>query len=203
MTIEAIFISAIVISLLHGLIPSHWMPLLVLGKTFKWSQRKLLWISFKAAFFHSISTVIIGISIALLGKELEAELDIFTHAISAAILILIGIWFLFRHYHHHHFHLEDVKDKSVNKIILSLNIAMFFSPCLEVTGQFLLLGSKGFNAVLLLALVYTLITIASMLIWVSISSKLMSKIDSHKWEHNIGLASGIILILTGVLLYLF
>ena len=201
MTVEAVFISAIAISLLHGLIPSHWMPLLVLGKNFKWSHRKVLWISFQAAFFHSISTVIIGVSIALLGKELEAELDIFTHAISAAILILIGIWFLFRHYHHHHFHLEDVKTKSMAKIIISLNVAMFFSPCLEVTGQFLLLGSQSFSMVILLAVVYTLITILSMLVWVGIANKLMTKIDSHKWEHNIGLASGIILILTGVLMY--
>ena len=198
---NTVLISALLISLLHGLIPSHWLPILVLSKNFGWTNRRTNLISLQAAFFHALSTVIIGVAIALLGKELQGELELFTHAISAALLILIGLWFLFRHYHHHHFHLEKVKDKSISKIIFSLNLAMFFSPCLEVTGQFFILGAQGFNKVIILAILYTAITIGSMLVWVIIARKIINRIDTHRWEHNIGLASGIILILTGVLMY--
>jgi hypothetical protein len=51
----------------------------------------------------------------------------------------------------------------------------------------------------LVAIMYTVISIAGMLIWVRIVYKGMLKLDWHKWEHNAGIITGLILIATGII----
>ncbi len=201
MSIGTIFITAVVISFLHGLIPSHWAPILILSKNYNWDNKRLYWISLQASISHALSTIIIGFSLALLGKELQDQMEFLSHTISASIIILLGLWFLFRHYHHHHFHIEKMQGKSEKQVTRSLILAMFFAPCMEVSPLYGMLGAEGFYTVLLLSFVYLLITVGSMMAWIGIGKKLMQKIDAHKWEHNIGLLSGIVLILAGILLY--
>ncbi|MBS3913175.1 MAG: hypothetical protein KG003_01650 [Bacteroidetes bacterium] len=189
--------AAIVISLLHGLIPSHWLPLVAIGKNMHWSRQKLMRTTLFAAVAHALSTVIIGFAVAFLGKYLGEKLEWFTHIIPALILGLLGIWFIYRHYTHHHFHLHaHHKD---NDIILPVLLAMFLSPCLEIEGYFFSLGVFGFQWVLLLSVVYFVLTVISMYFWVFVAVKGVAKINSHKWEHNSGMITGVVLVISGVL----
>jgi hypothetical protein len=62
---------AIVISLLHGLIPSHWLPLVAIGRNRHWSRAHIMRFTLFAAIAHAGSTVLIGLLVAGLGKYLS------------------------------------------------------------------------------------------------------------------------------------
>jgi nickel/cobalt exporter len=196
----SIIIGSLLISLLHAVIPNHWLPVLAIGKKEGWSLAETSRITFIAGLAHVISTVIIGLLLGLIGKELTEHIEDFTRIIAPSVLILIGLYFIRQHYTHHHFHLQPelIKRKTKRTIILSLVLAMFLSPCMEIEAYFLLAGSKGWYVLVGVALMYSVISIAGMLIWVRIVYKGLLKLNWHKWEHNAGIITGLVLIVTGI-----
>ena len=196
-----ILTGSILISLLHAVIPNHWLPVLAIGRKEGWSLAETTRITFISGLSHVISTVLIGILLGLIGEELADHLDSFTHVIAPAILILLGFFFIRQHYKHHHFQVdkEKIEKKTKRSIITALVIAMFLSPCMEIEAYFLLAGTKGWQVMALIAFMYSVITIAGMLIWVRIVYKGLLKLNWHKWEHNAGIITGITLIATGII----
>jgi len=196
-----IIIGSLLISLLHAVIPNHWLPVLAIGKKEGWSLSETSRVTFVAGLAHVISTVIIGFILGLIGSKLSVHINNFTRIIGPIVLILMGLYFVWQHYIHHHFHLhnERLEKKTKRSIILALIVAMFFSPCLEIEAYFLLAGAKGWYFMAAIALMYSLVSIAGMLIWIRIGYKGLKKLNSHKWEHNAGIVTGIVLIVTGVI----
>lgn len=181
---QSIIVGNFLISVLHALIPNHWLPVLAIGKKEGWSLAETSRITFIAGIAHVISTVIIGLLLGLIGSELTEHIEHFTHIIGPSVLILIGLYFLRQHYKHHHFHLEKkkIEKKSKSAIVLALVIAMFLSPCMEIEAYFLLAGSKGWQALAAIAAMYSIITIAGMLIWIRIVYKGLLKLNWHRWS---------------------
>jgi hypothetical protein len=197
----SVLIGSILISLLHAIIPNHWLPVLAIGRKEQWDLKETEKITLISGLAHVASTVLIGIIIGVIGVELSESFENFTHIIAPAMLVLIGFYFIRQHYIHHHFHVNTVKTagRPKRKIIAALVLAMFLSPCLEIEAYFLIAGTKGWWMLLLIASIYTVVTITGMLLWIRIAYKGMLKLNWHKWEHNAGLISGIVLVATGVL----
>ena len=197
----SIITGSLIISLLHAIIPNHWLPVLAIGKKEGWSLNETSRVTFIAGLSHVISTVIIGALLALIGKELATHVEHFTHVIAPSILILLGLYFIRQHYRHRHFQVEKerLEKKTKASIITALVIAMFFSPCMEIEAYFLLAGTKGWYMMALIALLYSVVTITGMLIWVRVVYKGLLKLDWHKWEHNAGIITGATLVATGIL----
>lgn len=200
-----ILTGAIIISLLHALIPNHWLPILAIGKQSKWSINKVTKITFYTATAHVLSTVVIGLILGFLGYALSENIETIVHYVAPTILIVMGLYFIYQHYHHNHFHLHKgpKNNASEKKIILSLVIAMLLSPCMEIEPLFLLAGTQSTSLLLTIALAYSLISIIGMLVFVRIAYKGILKFDSHKLEHNAGIITGIVLLLTGIASFYF
>ena len=115
----SIFVGCLLISLLHAVIPNHWLPVLAIGRKEGWSLAETSRITFIAGMAHVISTIIIGVLLAMIGSELTTHIEDFTKIIGPSILILIGLYFVRQHYTHHHFHLEKSKLKRRAKVPLS------------------------------------------------------------------------------------
>ncbi|MCB9054351.1 MAG: hypothetical protein H6549_00690 [Chitinophagales bacterium] len=198
---NSILIGSIFISLLHGVIPNHWLPVLAIGRKEGWNLAETTRVTFIAGIAHVISTVIIGVLLAMIGSELTTHIKDFTKIIGPSILILVGLYFVRQHYTHHHFHLEkgQIEKKGKGKVIIALVIAMFLSPCMEIEAYFLLAGGKGWYMLAAMAIMYSVITITGMLIWIRIVYKGLLKLNWHKWEHNAGIITGIVLIVTGII----
>lgn len=196
----SIIIGSFLISLLHAVIPNHWLPVLAIGKKEGWSLAETSRITFIAGITHVLSTIILGVLLGLIGSELTEHIEQFTHIIGPGILILMGLYFIRQHYKHHHFHAqkEITKKKSKKSIILTLIIAMFLSPCMEIEVYFLLAGAEGWYVMAAIASMYSIITIAGMLIWIRIVYRGLLKLNWHKWEHNAGIITGFVLIVTGI-----
>lgn len=71
---------------------------------------------------------------------------------------------------------------------------MFLSPCLEIEAYFLSAGAKGWQSVLLVALIYNIITISGMLVMVSLGRRGLSQVNPHWFEHNENLITGLTLV---------
>lgn len=199
-----LFISVLAISILHAILPNHWLPVVAISRQMGWDGRKTAGITMLAALAHSLSTVIIGILLALGGMTLDGILPYFKY-IAAGILITLGILFVWRHQHHKHFHLREFRmttNTNMGVIIGSLLLAMFLSPCLEVGALFLVAGTKGMALTMIIALIYTVTSALGMTLFAWLALHGLKKMDWHKLEHSSGLISGVILILTG-LMFLF
>ena len=197
----SILIGALILSLLHAVIPNHWLPVIAIGRKEQWSTAEVTRITLICALAHGISTVLIGAVLGYVGAKLDSSLTHFTNIIAPVILVLMGLVFIYRHHRHKHFHINESVDKRKNKsaIVAALVIAMFFSPCMEIEAYFLLAGSKGWYVLAGIATMYSFITIGGMLIWISIAYKGLIKLNWHKWEHNAGIITGFILIATGII----
>lgn len=199
-----LIIGTVTISVLHGLIPSHWIPILALESKYKWPHSYTIRITLIAALSHALSTVLLGFAIGLLSVKLSAAYEPVFKIISSGILVVLGIVFILRHHGHRHFQLHNenqLKQESHGKIILVLFLSMFLSPCLEVEGYYVLAGGLGLSYILLVSIIYVVISIAGIVLWISFARKVLNRVNAHKIEHNSGLISGCVLIATGLLNY--
>lgn len=199
----SIIVGSLLISFLHAVIPNHWLPIVAIGRKDGWSLSETSRITFIAGLAHVFSTVIIGFLLGIIGDTLTKYMADFTRIIGPIILVLMGLYFVRQHYTHHHFHLQknQLVKKTKRSIIVALIIAMFLSPCMEIEAYFLLAGTRGWYMMLLIALMYSVISIAGMMVWVRIVYRGTLKLNWHKWEHNAGIITGLILMATGVLAY--
>jgi nickel/cobalt transporter (NicO) family protein len=189
------------LSFFHALIPSHWLPILAVSRREHWTVAKTLRITFIVGMAHVLSTVLLGVAIAAMGMQLDNWMHTFTKWFSPALLCLLGGYYIYQHYYHHHFHLHEQPTKW--GIVASLAVSMFFSPCLEIEGYFLAAAPFGWAFILQIALVYCLTSVAGMMIWMTLAINGLKKLDWHAWEHNAGLVTGILLMVSGLLLFVF
>ncbi len=199
----SIITGSIILSLLHAAIPNHWLPVIAIGRREDWSVSEVRKITFYAAASHGLSTILLGVALSILGAALSESVHSFTHWIAPVILILTGIVFIYRHYHHKHFHISppDRKRRSKVNLVITLVLAMFLSPCMEIEAYFLLAGTIGWWLVAFIASVYLIITITGMVILSSMAYKSVLKLNWHTLEHNAGIITGITLVATGIFAY--
>ncbi len=199
----SIITGALIISLLHAVIPNHWLPVIAIGRKEEWTVKEVTEVTFISAVAHGTSTIIIGLILALVGKKLGNNLQHFTTIIAPAILILMGLFFIYRHHRHKHFHVNgELKKKKTKKAtITALVIAMIFSPCMEIEAYFLLAGAYPGWLTWLIALLYLLITTAGMVMLVRLAYKGLLKLNWHSLEHNAGIITGLTLVVTGIITF--
>ena len=175
--------------------------MLAIGRKEKWSLGEITKVTFLSGLAHALSTIAIGIVLGLLGLKLGDSIKYFTHFIAPIFLILLGVFFIYQHHRHRHFHLHNLPKPAIskNKIILSLVVAMFLSPCMEIEAYFLLAGTQGIWAVILIAGMYLVITVTGMVLWVRLAYKGILKLNWHTLEHNSGIITGGILVITGII----
>ncbi|HMI79498.1 MAG TPA: hypothetical protein VK484_11945 [Ferruginibacter sp.] len=197
----SIITGSLLLSLLHAVIPSHWLPVLAIGKKDNWSLQEITKVTFISGLAHALSTIAIGIVLGLLSLQLAGKIEYFTHFIAPAFLIIMGIFFIYQHHRHKHFHLHHIPEPTLpkRKIIMGLVLAMFLSPCMEIEAYFLLAGTRGVWSVLLIAALYLLISVSGMVLWVRLAYKGILKLNWHKLEHNSGIITGWTLVATGII----
>ena len=192
----------IMLSLLHGLIPSHWLPVLALKEKFNWQGSKTVRIAAMAALAHSLSTFMLGVFLGLFSLSLAEMLNSYTRWVIPALLIAIGFYFIIQHHRHHHFHFNEkqkLDQAGATQVVTLLVFMMFLSPCLEIEAYFLMAGTHGWPMILTVGLLYTIVSVLGITFWVYLAQKGLHRFNWHRLEHNTGLVSGCILIITGII----
>ena len=203
-----IFLGSLSLSVIHALIPNHWIPLVTIGKTEKWTTAEVVSATAIVGFAHILSTVIIGIIVGFVGLKLSGTFETISTIIAPVILVAFGITYLVmdyiqtrRHHHHEHIRIGNSSGKSKFAILMSLSLAMFLSPCLELEAYYFQAGTFGWQGILLVSLVYLVVTVSGMIILVWLGLKGMHHIKWHFLEHHEKSLAGIVLIILGILAY--
>ncbi|MDQ7817771.1 MAG: hypothetical protein RDU14_12165 [Melioribacteraceae bacterium] len=207
-----IFIGSFLLSIVHALIPSHWLPLVAIGKAEKWNTGETTTVAIITAVSHTLSTVVIGIVVGLVGYKLSETYHYITHYIAPAILIFLGLIYFYLEYrhskiktahHHHHVDIDGIvkKKKTKRSIILTLSAAMFFSPCLEIEVYYFTASRLGWTGIGIVSVVYLFVTVIGIVLLVYLASKGVQKLKWHFLEHHEKIISGTILVLVGLLAF--
>jgi len=202
-----IFIGSIVLGLIHPLFPNHWIPLIAISKTEKWSTKETVYATLITGFSHTLSTIIIGIIVGFVGIKLSENYSYITKVAAPLILLIIGIIYLFldfRSHHHNHFEINNDKLKNIRSkaaIITTLCIGMFLSPCIEIEAYYFRAATKGWLGILIVSVVYLTMTLTIMTTLVYVGLKGVNKFNTQYLEHHEKRITGIVLIILGLFAY--
>lgn len=194
----------LLLAAVHALIPNHWLPLVAVARAEGWKQRELTIITLMAAAAHVSGTVLLGLVLGKIGKELQEEFGRTIVAASSVLLIVFGlVYFTVNLPHHHHSGQKDVKayERSRTRWILIFTGMMFLSPCLEVESLFLSAGAFGMASVWALAGVYAVVSIVGIYLLVILGAKGVNLLPAEFIEHNEKKISGAVLILVGIVTF--
>lgn len=200
-----IIISSIGLSIIHAMIPNHWIPLLAVGKAENWNKSTTLWATAIVGLAHVSSTILIGILVGWAGLELSTKYRWIAEWVAPSIIILLGIWYIIKnlvtesnHDHHHHSHEIKGDKTSMFSIVLSISLGMFFSPCIELETYYFTAGTYGWYGILSVSLVYLVMTVSMMVLLVYLGILGINKLNFHLLEHHEHTIIGSMLILVGI-----
>jgi nickel/cobalt transporter (NicO) family protein len=204
-----IFFGSLVLSIIHAAIPNHWIPLIAISKTEKWTLRETLTATLITGFSHTISTILIGIIVGLIGIKLSSSYNLVIEYVAPSILIAIGTLYIISDIknrgHHHHTELENTnipgRSKSKIGILVSLSIAMFLTPCVEIEAYYFQAGMIGWKGIFIVSAVYSVSTVLLMITFVYIGFKGTQRLRSHTLEHHEKLITGAVLVSLGLLAF--
>lgn len=209
-SIVHIITGAIILSIVHAAMPNHWLPIVAIGKSEKWTRRETLNITAIASTAHTISSIAIGIIVGMIGYRLSSAYESITGIIAPLILVVLGVIYIIldysenkKHNHHHHLDVEKTKKKSKAGIIITISIAMFFSPCIEIEAYYFAASAYGWPGIIPVSVAYFVITVTGMILLVNYASKGIEQLKLHFMEHHEKLVSGIVLVFLGLVAFLF
>jgi putative Mn2+ efflux pump MntP len=202
-----ILVSSLILSLIHAAIPNHWMPIIAISKAEKWSRQQTLSATLITGFSHTLSTVLIGIVIGIAGYKFSEYYSNISHELSSIILIALGIIYIIIDFYNNknHTHIDEnitKQNKSRIAILLSLSIAMFLTPCVEIEVYYLRAGTVGWAGIFIVSVVYVIVTVVTMIILTFVGMKSTEKIRSHFLEHHEKLVTGIVLVILGIFAFI-
>jgi hypothetical protein len=197
----SVIAGTVLLAAVHALIPNHWLPLVAVARAEKWNPKEVTTITFLAALAHVTGTVILGVILGIIGKELEEKYGGVINVSSAILLIVFGlVYFTVNLPHHHHSEHKDVAayKRSKRKWVLIFIVMMFLSPCLEVESLFLSAGAYGMGVVILMSSIYAIVSICGILILVNLGYRGVNLLPAQFIEHNEKRISGAVLIIVGI-----
>ncbi len=198
----SVIAGTVLLAFVHALIPNHWLPLVAVARAENWKLREVTTVTFLSALAHVLGTVILGLVLGFIGKELEEKYGSTINVAASILLIVFGlIYYTVNLPHHHHSSQKDVAQykRSKRKWIVIFIIMMFLSPCLEVESLFLSAGAYGMGVVTMLSLIYAIVSISGILLLVNLGYRGINLLSAHFIEHNEKRISGIVLIVVGII----
>ncbi len=97
----------------HAILPDHWVPLAVLGRTRRYPLSRIARLSGLAGVAHVLVSIILGGAIIAIGLQFRHSIQSAQDTIVGSVLIATGVGFAIveltghGHHHHHHDHDED------------------------------------------------------------------------------------------------
>lgn len=94
MTPTAALLAAAAVGFGHAVLPDHWVPLALVGRTHSYPLAKVARLSGLAAVAHVLVSVMLGAVIVLVGLQLRSSVERAQDAIVGLLLLATGLWFV-------------------------------------------------------------------------------------------------------------
>jgi hypothetical protein len=163
----ALLVSTFTVAALHGLLPSHWLCFVLVGRARGWSLRKTLSVTAAAGAAHVASTLVLGVAAIVLARQIwEPET---LERVSAVVLLAMGSLYIVLHFarlgHRHE------REAAIGERVAvgGLFVVLIFSPCEAVIPLFLAAagGSAVFLAAMAVILTVATIGVMTLLVWLA------------------------------------
>jgi ABC-type nickel/cobalt efflux system permease component RcnA len=109
-TTPALLAAAAGVGFGHAILPDHWVPLAVVGRTRRYPLAKVARLSGLAGVAHVLVSIVLGAVIVVVGLQLRSTVEHAQDAIVGSLLIATGVVFLaleLTGHGHHHDHDHD------------------------------------------------------------------------------------------------
>lgn len=183
-SIEALLFAAALVGILHMSAPDHWVTLVILGRSARWKDSRLMAVSFVTGAGHVALSIVLGFAAVALGLVFSKIIALyFTDAIGAA-MVALGLLFAIRALVSGKNELpEEEKAALEGRPVKAINrSASYFavlgaalSPDLSILPIFILAVPVGLSLAIYTAVVFTIASITVIVILVYIGSKGMAK----------------------------
>jgi nickel/cobalt exporter len=172
-TTPALLVAAAGVGFGHAILPDHWVPLAVVGRTRRYPLSKLARLSGLAGIAHVLVSVVLGGVIVVIGLQLRSTVEHAQNAIVGSLLIATGLAFLVLevtghgHPHHHehdhgHHHPRDHSSQSGHSLLaIMVPFGAAASPDLTILPVFLAATTAGAGAAIGSVIVFGLVTIVT------------------------------------------
>ena len=220
-----LLVSAASLGVIHTLLgPDHYLPFIVLSKARNWTRTRTLWITFISGVGHVAGSVIlglIGIGMGISLSKLEA-IEASRGSLVGWMLIAFGLLYtaygIYKyvkrgaHMHlpaflrpksirHAHLHLDvkELEKEDAGSLTPWILFLIFvFGPC-EVLIPMLIYPAANQSGlgVFLVALVFGIATVGTMMLVVSLGYKGLSLVSLKGREYQFHLIAGLVILLAG------
>ena len=183
-TTPALLVAAAGVGFGHAVLPDHWVPLAVVGRTRRYPLSKLARLSGLAGITHVLVSVVLGAVIVIVGLQLRSTVEHAQNAIVGSLLIATGVLFavleLTGHGHSHahdghdHAHSHDPvndhdhahthepsRDRGHSLLSIMVPFGAAASPDLTILPVFLAATTAGAGAAIGSVVVFGAVTIAT------------------------------------------
>lgn len=205
-----LLVSTFTLALLHTLVPDHWLPFVIVGRTRNWSISRVLWLTGVSGFLHVVVSVIIGVVVIYAGKhavmQFSEEFGASAETFSATALMVFGaayaLWIRLRGHSPEGVHLATTQQSQDRWAGVSLAVVMGISPCVPVLPVFFEASTRGWKMVTATMILWALTTVGGMLavtFWASRTARQIKWAWLDKYGDQ---ATGVLLILIGAVMLL-
>src|SRR2546421_5844164 len=78
----------------HAVLPDHWVPLAVLGRTQRYTLAKVARLSGLAGVAHVLVSVALGAVIVVVGLQVRSRIEDAQNVVVGSLLLATGAWFV-------------------------------------------------------------------------------------------------------------
>ncbi|MBI4576051.1 MAG: hypothetical protein HY722_07300 [Planctomycetes bacterium] len=197
-------VGAVALSLLHAVLPTHWLPFVLVARAQGWNRRRLAALVVVAGLGHLASTLALCLASAWAGHHVVTRMrdaEGMGGLLGSGLLLLVGaVYFSLgvrdrEHARGHHHASHETPERETT---LSLVAVPTLAPCAELAPVFLAAGGMGWTTLGLLALLVTLSSLAATVVLALATSHGMDHFHFHWLERNERLAIGLVLGLLGL-----
>ncbi len=197
-------VTAGLVSLVHGLLPNHWLPFVLVGRVQGWTTGTMLGVLVAAGAAHTAVAGAVALVLLVAGVAIQDVIRPAAHLLPGVILGVAGAFFLVldrlpgRH-HHHDLHDAQHSGMSDATAVVTLVLSLVLSPCEAMIPVFLSAVPRG-DPVLLSGMVVLsgAATIAAMATLALVAWRGARRLDFGRFAHTERSLIGLLLVVMGL-----
>ena len=162
----------------HAVLPDHWVPLAVVGRTQRYSVARVARLSGAAGIAHVLVSLVLGAVIVAVGLQFRSTVEHAQNAIVGGLLIATAVLFLVfeltglghghahdhghahgEHLHHDNHHRHDHRHRSLLAVMVPFGAAA--SPDLTILPVFFAATAAGTGAAVASLIAFAAVTIVT------------------------------------------
>jgi nickel/cobalt transporter (NicO) family protein len=215
-------LAAVAVAVVHSVLPDHWVPIAVVGRTQRWPLTRVARVSALASAGHVLASLVLAGVVALIGLRFQEQIETQQGRIVGGVLIVAGLGFLLwdllrrgrrKHDHrghdhpsradHGHSHEHGVEEGTWVARLRNLGvpIGVAASPDLTILPIALAAGAYGVGVVGFVLAAFALFTMATFVVLTVLATAAGYQVRGRWLEEHGNAITSVVLIVIGAVAF--